>query len=197
MSEAIEITSIGPSITVEVLTWRGLVTYYVLFFSHLDSQNRSRGDSTSRRRSAAANRAPRRNQRLYHDDGTRETVESPSDEFSTTDGTLCVAEKFRPPYRCAVYRDFQFFLPLDTLRFRDCGTWHFKYQLVIRSTEPHWKVFAHSPWRHFEYGWGCARGFREIRAGHKHQPRRRTRHDDRFWVTPEGSCIRARSSRIG
>jgi hypothetical protein len=28
----------GRSITVEVLTWRGLVTYYVQFFIHLDSR---------------------------------------------------------------------------------------------------------------------------------------------------------------
>jgi hypothetical protein len=38
----------GRSITVEVLTWRGLVTYSVLFFIHLDSRRVSRAGITDR-----------------------------------------------------------------------------------------------------------------------------------------------------
>ena len=38
----------GQSITVEVLTWRGLVTYYVLFFIHLDSRRVSIAGITDR-----------------------------------------------------------------------------------------------------------------------------------------------------
>ena len=38
----------GQSITVEVLTWRGLVTYYVLFFIHLESRRVSIAGITDR-----------------------------------------------------------------------------------------------------------------------------------------------------
>jgi hypothetical protein len=37
-SSAPRVAKIGRSITVELLTWRGLVTYYVLFFIHLESR---------------------------------------------------------------------------------------------------------------------------------------------------------------
>ena len=87
---------------------------------------------------------------FYYNDAAQGPVESPGPDFSTGDGALCVYDYFSPPFGRSVYRDFQLFLPLDTLHFRDCGLWNFKYQVVIRSTEPYWTQFARSPWQYFE-----------------------------------------------
>ncbi len=103
---------------------------------------------------------------FYYGDATHGAVESLAQDFSTRDGALCVYDYFSPPFGRAVYRDFQLFLPLDTLQLRDCGLWNFKYAVVIRSTEPHWTELARSPWRRFEFRVQPRAAFRDVWMEH-------------------------------
>ncbi len=88
---------------------------------------------------------------FYYDDTVPAPVESRAAGFHTKNGGLCVSRRFSPSFQRSVYRDFQLFLPLDTLHFRNCGGWNFKYVVVVRSTEPRWTELARSSWQHFEF----------------------------------------------
>jgi len=103
---------------------------------------------------------------FHYDDTVRAPVESQAAGFCTKDGDLCVSRRFSPSYQRSVYRDFQLFLPLETLHFRNCGVWNFKYEVVIRSTEPYWTQFARSPWQHFEFRLKPRAAFQDVWMEH-------------------------------
>jgi putative transposase len=72
--------------TVEVLTWRGLVTYYVLFFIDLGSRRVSLAGIT------------RHPDQVWMQQIVRNTTVSPGDSW-TSDGTFCVmATRSSAPY---------------------------------------------------------------------------------------------------
>jgi hypothetical protein len=103
---------------------------------------------------------------FYYDDTVPAPVESQTAGFRTQDGDLCVSARFSPSFQRSVYRDFQLFLPLETLHFRNCGVWNFKYVVVVRSTEPYWTEFARSPWQRFEFRVQPRAAFRDVWMEH-------------------------------
>lgn len=87
----------------------------------------------------------------FYYEKTQKPVESAAHEFSTTNATLCVSNNFTPPYRHALYEDFQLFLPVNAFGVHTSGVWKLTFEVVIRQTEPNWTVLARSPWQYCDF----------------------------------------------